>query len=331
MLHLLNYGLVFLAWLIMLGWAVRYRNFTASPVALVFYISGWSLLTFVLFPPEHLANSGIIGALISRADKEMTFSLPFMAELFALHAFTIFFKSTPILGIGLLAGWIMSIAEWKRRELMLPLLVCITYFSELLILPLGQTFYTVPLLPILSLLAAYQLMRLYTKRKMISAGLIVFGLIWWGVEMKQCYPDYHLNGYQWLGARPFFGRSSIGYRSVVFVPLDGIQQSLNWLNTHAESGQTVQLYSAPRYVVDVIAPDRTYQVTDGQTDSLDSKPDYVVLHIGSTIRMGTGNDSPQGDVFEYPFDVDILRRDYEEVFSVQRAFNLEVASVWSRK
>jgi hypothetical protein len=261
----------------------------------------------------------------------MTFSLPFVPELFALHTFTIFFKSTPILGLGLLAGWIMSIAEWKRRELMLPLLVCLAYFSALLILPLGQTFYTVPLLPILSLLAAYQLMRLYTKRKMISAGLIVFGLIWWGVEMKQCYPDYHLNGYQWLGARPFFGRSSIGYRSIVYVPLDGVQQSMNWLNTHAESGQTVQLYSAPRYIVDVIAPGRTYQVADGQTDSLDSKPNYVVLHISSTIRVGTGTDSPQGDVFEYPFDVDILRRDYEKVFSVQRAFNLEVASVWSRK
>jgi hypothetical protein len=329
-LHLFNYGLVCLGWLITLVWVVRHRNSTAPPIALVAFIAGFSILTFVLFPPEHLGNSGIIRELISRADQEMTFSLGFVMELAALHAFTIFLKSTPVLGLGLLAGFVISLTQWRRRELTLPLLVATAYGLAILLLPLGQTFYTIPLLPILSLLAADQLLRLVLNRRKISFALIL-GLFWWGVEMKQCYPDYHLNGYQWVGARPFFGRSSIGYRSIVYVPLDGVQQVLEWLNVHAENGQTAQLYIEPWYIVNVLAPDPVYQLTDGFKDNLDAKPDYVVTHIVFSIWQGEGSDTPQGDVFRHPFDVDTLQREYEQVFSVQRAFDLEVASIWRRK
>ena len=89
---------------------------------------------------------------------------------------------------------------------------------------------------------------------MISLALILLGLIWWAVEVKLCYPDYHLNGYQWLGARPFFGRSSIGYRSIVYVPSDGVQQAMEWLNDHAKAGEIAQVYGAPRHIVEMIAP-----------------------------------------------------------------------------
>lgn len=329
--HLANYSLVFLGWLLMLVWAVRYRNFTAPPVALAVYLAGWSLFTFVIFPPEHLANSDIIAELISRADKEMTFSPAFLVELLALHTFTIFFKSTPVLGLGLLGGSFLGLTQWKRRELTLPLLVVMAYFSFLLLLPLGQTFYTIPILSILSLLAADQLMRLFQKRRAISLVLVFIGLTWWGVEMKQCYPDYHLNGYQWLGARPFSGRSSVGYRSIVFTPADGVQQSVEWLNVHAKSGQTALLYVEPWHIVKVMAPDPAYELTDGRTASLSSKADYIVIHIGSVIWQGAGDDSPQGSIYRYPFDVDTMQREYEKVFSVQRAFGLEMASIWRKK
>jgi hypothetical protein len=303
----------------------------AHPVALAAFITGFSLLTFVIFPPEHLGNSGIIRDLFSRADQEMTFSLGFMLELVALHTFTIFLKSTPVLGLGLLAGLGIAITQWRRRALTLPLLVATTYLFTILILPLGQTFYTIPLLPILSLLAADQLHYLFMKRRKISLAIIALGLVWWGVEVRQCYPDYHLNGYQWVGARPFFGRSSIGGRSIVFVPLDGIQQAIEWLNVHAESGETAQLYAGPWYIINYLAPDPVYQLTDGFKDTLDAKPNYVVIHIASTIWMGTGSDTPEGNVFRYPFDRDTLQNEYEQVYSVPRAFDLEVASVWRRK
>ena len=330
-LHLLNYGFVCLGWLATLIWVIRNRHVTSHPVALATFMAGFSLLTSIIFPPEHLANSQIIGALISRAAHEMTFSLGFVIELAALHTFILFLKPTPVLGLWLIAGFVLSLTQWRRRELWTPILVTAVYFLMLLFLPLGQAFYTIPLLPILSLLAADQFLRLFSNRRKISIVLAAVGLIWWGVEIGQIYPDYHLNGYQWLGARPFFGRSSIGYRSIVFVPLDGVQQAMEWLNTHAEAGQKALLYAGPRFVIDILAPDPAYAIMYGSQSNLDSKPDYVVIHISSLIQVGEGNQNPSENIFEYPFDFDVLNREYEKVFFVKRAFELEMASIWKRR
>lgn len=330
-LHLLNYIVVCLAWLITLVRAARNRNSSSHPVALAALLAGISLLTFVIIPPEHLVNSGVIGSLISRADREITFSPEFVVELAALHTFIIFLKSTPVLGLGLLTAFVISLAQWRRPELTTSLMIVAAYLAILLILPLGQTFYTIPLLPIFSLLAADQLLRLWSKHRKILLALVTLGVLWWGVEMKGSYPDYHLNGYQWLGARPFFGRSSLGYRSIVYVPLDGVQQAMVWLNTHAKAGQMALLYAGPRYIIDTLAPDPAYAIIYGPESNLNSRPDYVVVHIGSVIRQGEGRDTPQENIFEYPFDYAVLQHEYEKVFSVRRAFNLEMASVWRRK
>lgn len=330
-LHLLNYIVVGLAWLITLVWTVRNRDSSSHPIVLAAFLAGISLLTFVIIPPEHLVNSGIIRTLLSRADQEMTLNPGFVVELAALHIFIIFLKSTPILGFGLLAAFVLGLAQWRRPELTTSLLIVAAYLATLLILPLGQTFYTVPLLPILSLLAADQLLRLWSKHQQISLALVTLGLIWWGVEMRGSYPDYHLNGYQWLGARPFFGRSSLGYRSIVYVPLDGVQQAMGWLNTHAKADQVALLYAAPRYIIDTMAPDPAYTIIYGPESNLNSEPDYVVVHIGSIIRQGEGSDTPQENIFEYPFDYGVLQHDYEKVFSVRRAFNLEMVSIWNHK
>jgi hypothetical protein len=330
-LHLLNYGFICLGWFIALVWAIRNREAVTQPIALATFLAGFCLLTFLIIPPEHLTNSGIIKGVISRVDEEMTFSMGFMLELAALHTFILFLKSTPVLGFGLLAGFVVSLTQWRRPELTTSLMIVAAYLAILLILPLGQTFYTIPLLPILSLLAADQLLRLWSKHRHISLALVTLGLIWWAVEMSGSYPDYHLNGYQWLGARPFLGRSSLGYRSIVYTPLDGVQQAMGWLNTHAKAGQIALLYAGPPYIIDTLAPDPAYAIIYGPKSNLDSKPDYVVVHMDSIIRQGEGSDTPQENIFEYPFDYGILQREYEKVFSVWRAFNLEMASVWKRK
>ena len=329
--HLFNYGFVWLGWLVTLGWMVRYRKYSTHPIALTALTLGFGLLTSVVFPPEHLTNSGIIKTLISRAGQEVEFGAAFMMELAALHMFTIFLKSTPILGFGLLAGYVISLTQWRRRELTLPLLIVTVYLSALLLLPLGQTFYTIPLLPFFSLLLAIQLLRLVSKWRRVSYSLLVLGLIWWGAEVKQSYPDYHLNGYQWLGARPFLGRSSIGYRSIVYMPSDGVQQAMEWLNNNAETGQIALLYLEPWFLVKESAPKPKYEIKSGSNESLSSKPDYVAIQINSTILQGEGSNTPQGSIFRYPFEIEMLQNEYEKVFSVRRAFDLEVASIWRRK
>ena len=197
----------------------------------------------------------------------------------------------------------MSLTRWRRREMALPLLVITIYVLAILALPLGQTFYSIPLLPILSLLAADQLYRLSLRWRSLSLIFFTVGLIWWGVEIRQCYPDYHLNGYQWVGARPLFGRSSLGYRSIVYVPLDGTQQVIEWLNVHAKAGEVAQLYLGPRFIIDFLAPDPAYRFTVVYRDTFDLKPDYVGIQIGSIISMGTGTDFPHEEFFYYPFDI----------------------------
>jgi hypothetical protein len=331
LLRLINYSLVWLTWLIILGWTVRLRNHFAHPAALLVFIVAFGILSFVVFPPEHLINSGIINRLLSRIENEMTFSIAFVIKLAMTHLFILLLKSTPVLGLGLLAGFVVSLTHWRRSELLLPILFVLTYVFGILLLPLIQPFYLIPILPILSLLLADQLRRWYSQGRKLTIALIILGLGWWGVEMKQSYPDYHLNGYQWLGARPFFGRSSIGYRSIVYVPADGVQQAMEWLNVHAESEQVAQLYIGPWHIVNSIAPDPIYKISDGREERLDIMPDFVVIHIGETIWQGVGNDTPQENIFRYPFNLDILHNDYEQVFSVRRAFDLEMASIWARK
>jgi hypothetical protein len=261
----------------------------------------------------------------------MSFSIALMGELAALHGLTLFFKSTPILGLALLSGFVASLVQWRRPELTLPLLVILTYSAGLIILPLAQTFYTIPILPVLSLLAADQFVRLWSQRHILAVVLALVTVGWWGIEMVQSYPDYHLNGYQWLGTRALFGRSSIGYRSVVFTPADGVQQAVEWLNSNAKPGEVAQLYISPLHIVRYIAPEPDYQLTNGYEATLSSKPDYVVLHINDILWQGHGNDTPVGDVVRYPLDKKILESEYEQVFTVRRAFDVEMASVWRRK
>jgi len=149
--------------------------------------------------------------------------------------------------------------------------------------------------------------------------------------MVQIYPDYHLDGYQWLGARVIFGRSSISNGGIVFTPSDGVQQAVEWLNSNAEPDQVAQLYVGPWHIVRYFAPDPHYHLTNGYEESLLSKPDYVVVHINELIDDGFGRDTPVGEVIHYPFDQEILRREYEKVYSVERAFGIEMVSIWQRK
>jgi hypothetical protein len=329
-IRLIHYGWVWLGWAVLFIWILRCRNHTAGLAPLAFLFTAVGLLTFLLFPPDHLTNSDILKSLFQRAEDEMSFSAQYMIELAALHLLAILFKSTLLLGAGLLISIIVSMLRWREVGL-LPLLVLASYFSGLLLLPLGQTFYTVPLLPILSLLAANAFMRLWGERRKIAYVGAFLSIGWWGFEVAQSYPDYHLNGYQWLGPRVLFGRSSISYGSVVYTPADGVQQAIEWLNSHAEPDQNVQLYLGPWHIVRHVAPDPSYRLSNGFEETLEAEPDYVVVHINETIWSGNDRDTPVEDVIRYPFDLELLMQEYEKVFSVERSFELEMISIWRRK
>jgi 4-amino-4-deoxy-L-arabinose transferase-like glycosyltransferase len=330
-IRLLLYAAVCLGWLLPIIWTVRNRQGRAHPAALAALLTGIGLLTFVIFPPDHLTNSAIVQSILFRGESEMSFNPAFIGELTALHLLSIFFKSTPLIGAALLAGLAASIIQWRQKYFWLPVLVSLSYLAGLLILPLGQTFYTVPILPILSILAAVHIVRLWKKHRKTAFVFLAAAALLWGVEIARSYPDYNLNGYQWLGARPLFGRSSIGYRSVVYTPADGVQQAVEWLNKNAQPGQVAQLYVDPWHIVRHYAPEPAYILTNGLEEPQNSTPDYIVIHINTVLSQGMGTDYPDVNIFQYPFDLEQLEQEYEKTFVVRRAFGLEFAQIWQRR
>lgn len=327
-----HYGFTLLAWLLPLAWAARQRSQVADWRALAGFVTALGLLTFFVLPPEHLTNPEILKSLFWRAENEMAFDPAFIGEAAGLHLACIFFKSTPLIGLLMLAGWIAAALRWRQEaNLEAPFWLASGYFAGLLILPIAQTFYTVPILPFLAIFAA----RLFWQGWQVNrrwAG--VFGaltLLVWGIELIQCYPDYNLNGYQWLGVRTLFRRSTVGYRSVVQTPSDGVQQAIEWINAHAKPGESVQVYALEWHIVYAAAGEPVYRLESGFEETLNSKPDYVVIHINTLIRQSWYIKVDQGDLIRYPYDPIKLGREYEKVFSVRRAFGLEMATVWKRK
>jgi hypothetical protein len=64
-------------------------------------------------------------------------------------------------------------------------LTAASYFAGRLTLPLGQTFYTILILPMLWLLAAEQFVRLWSQRLRSALELVPGVIGWWGVAMIQ--------------------------------------------------------------------------------------------------------------------------------------------------
>jgi hypothetical protein len=193
----------------------------------------------------------------------------------------------------------------------------------------------VPLLPILAILAADQFVRLY-KRKRIIALLIAclaFGAL--GYDIFRCYPDYNLNGYQWLGERYLNGRSTVGSRSVVYTAHDGVEQALTWANNNIGPGQIVVTYIGPKHIIHAVSPNPKFLLLDGFEKTIRKiyfdEADYVITSINAEISRRRGDDNPTGDIFQYPYDRTRLNSEFTKVFAVRRAYGLEVASIWQRK
>jgi len=318
------------AWLLALAWASWRRHDTGSPLLVAAFITVLALLTFLVVPPEHLTNPSILEGLKGRFDTDAGFSPGFVVEAAAFHLLCIVFKSGPLAGGGMLIAFLVSIWQCVRRpEIRLPVLLALGYSAGILMLPLAQTFYTVPILPILAALAGDQATRLMSSRKIVATGAIGVAMLSVAVDLTRCYPDYNLNGYQWLGTRIIAGRPSIGYRSVVQTPSDGVQQVFEWLNANARQGEVVRAYVTPWHIVRTVAATRQYELRNSYWDRSEL-PDFVVTDINALIpqrwwsTVGT-------EVFVLPYDQAWLEANYVRAFAVRRAFGIEVATVWRKK
>jgi 4-amino-4-deoxy-L-arabinose transferase-like glycosyltransferase len=338
LIGLTHYLLAGILWGAILIWVARRHDRNASPLMLGILVLILAFATFMMFPPVHLTNPEIINSLFNRFDNEMGWNWGFMIEAIGLHLGCVIFKSSPLVGLGLLVGGFSAALQWRQRlQSRFPLLVVLFYTLGLVTLPIAQTFYMMPLLPILTILGADQWFRLLSRRKTLAYLLGGAAALLLLVDIVRCYPDYNLNGYQWLGPRYFLGRPTIGYRSIVQTTSDGVQQAVQWVCDNARVNDQVVVYAYPWHIVEATCPNPPYRIRPGQQGSLHTRPDFVIVHINHTVRAkwsawfsGREVNQPAESVFWEPYDAEWLQTYYTKVYSVPRAFGLEVASVWGR-
>ncbi len=331
------YLVVLLIWFAALVWAARNRQFSAPPILLAAFITATAALTFLVVPPEHLTNPHILQALMDRYHHEMKWNPGFMMQAGGLHLLSILFKSSPGVGMGLLVGWGLGI--WavvfegeSASGLRFPALASVGYFGGLILLPLAQTFYSVPILPLLAIFAAYGYLKLLKRWRKVMPGLGVLVVAILFVDLSLCGPDYNLNGYQYLGTRIIAGRASIGYRSVVQTPSDGVQQVFEWLNAHAERNQTVTSYVLEEHILQATAPSSVYQIQNGLHDGTAfPTSDYVVTAINAQVQQSWWTRPTGSEIYQPRYDTAWLENHYTQVYRVERAFGIEMASVWKKK
>ena len=150
-------------------------------------------------------------------------------------------------------------------------------------------------------------------------------------DLARCYPDLHLNGYQWVGARTWGGRPTLGARSIVSIPSDGVEQAPRWVDARARPDDTVVTFLRPQHILEATIPKAPYRVVDGRSNprAIESA-DWVVTTLGAELRIGYGAKNPRR-VFEVPYDAALLRSQFALVHTEKRAFDLEVARVWRRR
>jgi 4-amino-4-deoxy-L-arabinose transferase-like glycosyltransferase len=322
-------------WAVAAGVGIRHRKTPAPRWALGFYIAVMGALTFLVFPPEHILNHKILDVLAERGSGEMAISTAFSTGLF--HAAVLLFKSGPVLGLVLLAT--LPIAFWKCRTdqtWRIPTGLAVVYFAELSLLPNAQPFYTIPILPVLAVLAAEILVTACRapKTRVLAAGSIFTILASLGNELTNCFPDFHLNGFQWVGDSRLLGRPTVGYRQIVQTPSDGVEQSIRWLNKNAKTGERVVGYFSETHVRDALAPHPSYRFESGaevcSDGQLHHSPDYIVLHINA-LRGAWIPEIEGRRFYQMRLDRAWLAENYVEAYAVKRRFGFSVATVWKRK
>jgi hypothetical protein len=334
-------GLAFLAahaavvvglWLATL--AVAWRNRGAHPTrgrltAFVLLLGG---LSFFALPPLHTTNPDVFNSLVgaflySNIESPLRFAL----EAAALHLAVIAVKPSLLIGAG---AWIaLVVAAFRvraRPELRLPVLLVACYGLFLLRLPWAQTFYMLPVFPALVILLADLFVELWDRRRGLAAALAAAAVALLVVDLARSHPDYHLNGYQWVGARVWGGRPTIGARSIVQIPTDGAEQALRFVDATAQPGETVVSFVRPWHIIAATLPRPDFTLVNGLDDpGAIARADYVVTTLGAEIRHGYGVDDPT-EVWAVPYDRERLERDFTRIHRIERAFGLEAAAVWRR-
>jgi asparagine N-glycosylation enzyme membrane subunit Stt3 len=329
----LHASLVVALWLAVLTVAWLHRGERLQRGRLTAFVLVLGGMTFFVLPPLHTTNPDIFNSLIgaflfSNVKQPAMFAL----EAAALHFAVIAIKPSLLIGLAAWLSVCVAAARLRARpELRLPLLFVVCYLLFLLSLPWAQTYYMLPAFPPLAILLADMGVEFFDRRRTAAVTLAVAASLLLGIDLARSYPDYHLNGYQWVGANLWGGRPTIGSRSLVQMPTDGAEQALRWIDARAEPSDTVVTFVRPWHIIAATIPKPHYTLVNGRDDpGAITRADYVVTTLAAEIRHGHRMDNPT-EVWAVPYDREQLERDFTRVHSLMRAFDLEVATVWQRK
>ncbi|MDZ7842699.1 MAG: glycosyltransferase family 39 protein [Gammaproteobacteria bacterium] len=339
------------AWTLAAVGAVLWRERPVGRLIATGLVAAGSVLTFFVLPPVHTTNPGIIQELarMAAAGEGLPEGLPYSALVF--HLLVILIKSGPAMGLLLLGSCLA--APWlirRRPVLLIPLLFTVFSVAMYALTGRAQTFYMIGVMPLLAILAADVLGEILRRSRYLFAGTLALVSLNAAADLARSWPDMHLNGYQYLGERYIAHRATLGYKGVAQTPSDGNYQVMQWALENVEPGKRVVTYLRERMVIHFMGPRSgiRFQVRHGFDPRVGiDEADYVLLHINATLRQFDSSPVPliveqssdvrdlggvhRDSIHVYPFDRDALHRDFEKVYAVERAFGIEVASVWRRK
>jgi hypothetical protein len=290
-------------------------------------------VVFFLVPPVHTTNPEIVLGMGERALRSLDTGSTPVLELAGFHVSCVLFKSSPLMGAGLWLGLLGALVQWRSRpEVRLLVVFVSVYFIFLLSLEIAQTFYMMPLLPILAIMASDQLFEVARRRKTLAVILALLGAGVLFNDIRLCYPDFNLNGFQWLGARQLGGRSTLGYRSVAQVPADGVEQTLEWANQNVPPGSKVVTYVPATHIVRAVCPDPDFEIVNGLREPAALREDarFVIISLNAEVADDRGVQPEGPGIYHLPYDRTYLEENFREVLAVRRAFDIRVASVWER-
>ena len=320
---------------VLASWVLRHRSDRIGPLWTVLASFLAAAFTFFLVPPVHVTNPWIIAALGNQfLGGGSGFDLSFAAEAALFHLEVIAIKSSPVIGVGLWVGLVLTVARSRNRPgLVFALLGFAFYFVFLLLLPWAQTRYMMPLLPILVIFAADGLVDLNRKRPVITRGVVALAAVLLVADIVSCYPDLNLVGHPWVGERYLGRRATLGYRGIVHTGSDGIEQSLRWLAEHAGPDEQVVTVYGEIHITRAVLADVPLRMASMLHEPIDlSEADWVVTSINYDLQPRIDKNTSGESIYAYPhYDRTVLEQEFGKVFSVERAYGIEVAAVWRRQ
>jgi hypothetical protein len=311
----------------------------AFPIAVIVFLAV-AISTVLLFPPPHFINTSILGSFLGRVNRA-PMEIPWMMNKARFLLLCLWLKPGPMLGSILLLSP-FAVLVLKNTNLQAGLLIataCLWLVASVMTDWL-QVFYCMPLLPVLTVLAASSLCKLELAKRHTGLAILAVCFIATGVDLARSFPDFNLNGYQWIGPRAVLGFTPLGYVAVGSVAYDGVSQTLEYVGSRTHPGEIVVAYfpgKIPNHVVKYVNGDKNFTLIDGKEPARRNayeNADFVISMIETETLAKL-------DIDSYPhlfktrqhtlYDPIVLDDRFERVFTVDRAFGLTIASVWKRK